>query len=124
MGQSFTQDKAADGSVVLTLSGGGTITLAGVTTFSPGSWPERSESPLHRHPPPALDTAGIGRGRISIQDRPRLRPAPSSGGVDISRGAISRLRSEAEVSAAPAPRVPVEAAGAVAPCRIAWQIMR
>jgi Ca2+-binding RTX toxin-like protein len=36
MGQSFTQGKAADGSVVLTLSGGGTITLAGVTTFSAG----------------------------------------------------------------------------------------
>lgn len=36
MGQSFTQGKAADGSIVLTLSGGGSITLAGVTTFSAG----------------------------------------------------------------------------------------
>ena len=35
-GQSFTQGTAADGSIVLTLSGGGSITLAGVTTFNAG----------------------------------------------------------------------------------------
>ena len=35
-GQSFTQGTAADGSVVLTLSGGGSIMLAGVTNFSAG----------------------------------------------------------------------------------------
>jgi Ca2+-binding RTX toxin-like protein len=35
-GQSFTLGTAADGSVVLALSGGGTITLAGVTTFEAG----------------------------------------------------------------------------------------
>ena len=35
-GQSFTVGTAADGSVVLALSGGGTVTLNGVTTFEAG----------------------------------------------------------------------------------------
>ena len=35
-GQSFTQSSTADGSILLTLSGGGTIMLAGVTTFNAG----------------------------------------------------------------------------------------
>jgi Ca2+-binding RTX toxin-like protein len=36
-GQTFTQGTAGDGSVRLTLSGGGTIALVGVTTFDAGS---------------------------------------------------------------------------------------
>ncbi len=35
-GQGFTVGAARDGSVVLTLSGGGSITLAGVTSFQTG----------------------------------------------------------------------------------------